>query len=143
MREDFRMADLVKKFNEQTERKSLRQRIEEMEDEVLANAGVDVFEEVFKLIFTKLYDDANSDSYCPRTEDYNIFFATQRKAVKDNSGEKIYATRSGFLLRDAHGHEIVEHDFFNHENLTEDGIFEAFREFAKKEKLSFATDFFA
>ena len=60
LREDFRMADLVKKFNEQTERKSLRQRIEEMEDEVLANAGVDVFEEVFKLIFTKLYDELES-----------------------------------------------------------------------------------
>jgi type I restriction enzyme M protein len=28
-----------------------------MEDEVLANAGVDVFEEAFKLIFTKLYDE--------------------------------------------------------------------------------------
>lgn len=37
--------------------RSLRQLIEEMEDEVLANAGVDVFEEVFKLIFTKLYDE--------------------------------------------------------------------------------------
>jgi len=60
LREDFRMADLVKKFNEQTERKSLRQRIEEMEDEVLANAGVDVFEEVFKLIFTKLFDELES-----------------------------------------------------------------------------------
>ena len=31
--------------------------IEDLEDEVLANAGVDVFEEVFKLIFTKLYDE--------------------------------------------------------------------------------------
>ncbi|MCH7902627.1 N-6 DNA methylase [archaeon] len=31
-----------------------------MEDEVLANAGVDVFEEVFKLIFTKLYDELES-----------------------------------------------------------------------------------
>lgn len=31
-----------------------------MEDEVLANAGVDVFEEVFKLIFTKLYDEHKS-----------------------------------------------------------------------------------
>ena len=31
-----------------------------MEDEVLANAGVDVFEEVFKLIFTKLYDEMES-----------------------------------------------------------------------------------
>jgi type I restriction enzyme M protein len=37
--------------------RDLRQLIEDMEDEVLANAGVDVFEEVFKLIFTKLYDE--------------------------------------------------------------------------------------
>ena len=36
---------------------SLRKKVEDMEDEVLANAGVDVFEEVFKLIFTKLYDE--------------------------------------------------------------------------------------
>ena len=40
--------------------RSLRDLIEDMEDEVLANAGVDVFEEVFKLIFTKLYDEMNS-----------------------------------------------------------------------------------
>ena len=37
--------------------RSLRDLIEDLEDEVLANAGVDVFEEVFKLIFTKLYDE--------------------------------------------------------------------------------------
>ena len=37
-----------------------------MEDEVLANAGVDVFEEVFKLIFTKLYDEYLSQ----RDKDY-------------------------------------------------------------------------
>ena len=37
--------------------RSLRELIVEMEDEVLANAGVDVFEEVFKLVFTKLYDE--------------------------------------------------------------------------------------
>ncbi|MFA5419477.1 MAG: N-6 DNA methylase, partial [Bacteroidales bacterium] len=43
-----------------TERKSLKDLIQEMEDEVLANAGVDVFEEVFKLIFTKLYDEMES-----------------------------------------------------------------------------------
>ncbi|KVK75727.1 type I restriction endonuclease subunit M [Burkholderia cepacia] len=40
--------------------RSLRDLIEDMEDEVLANAGVDVFEEVFKLIFTKLFDEMNS-----------------------------------------------------------------------------------
>ena len=37
--------------------RSLKQLVLDMEDEVLANAGVDVFEEVFKLIFTKLYDE--------------------------------------------------------------------------------------
>lgn len=37
--------------------RSLRDLIVEMENEVLANAGVDVFEEVFKLVFTKLYDE--------------------------------------------------------------------------------------
>ncbi len=42
------------------ERKSLKDLILEMEDEVLANAGVDVFEEVFKLIFTKLFDEMQS-----------------------------------------------------------------------------------
>lgn len=42
--------------------RSLKQLIEDMENEVLANAGVDVFEEVFKLIFTKLYDEM----YCFR-----------------------------------------------------------------------------
>ena len=38
---------------------------------------------------------------------------------------------------DNHGHLIVQHDLFNHDGLTGDGIAEAFGEFAKKEKLSF------
>jgi type I restriction enzyme M protein len=42
---------------EGTKARSLRDLIVDMEDEVLANAGVDVFEEVFKLVFTKLYDE--------------------------------------------------------------------------------------
>ena len=41
-----------------------------MEDEVLANAGVDVFEEVFKLIFTKLYDEVQSRRDKMRIEDF-------------------------------------------------------------------------
>ncbi len=39
------------------ENKTLADLIRELEDEVLANAGVDVFEEVFKLIYTKLFDE--------------------------------------------------------------------------------------
>ena len=42
---------------EASKARSLRDLIVEMEHEVLANAGVDVFEEVFKLVFTKLYDE--------------------------------------------------------------------------------------
>lgn len=44
----------------------------------------------------------------------------------------------GDYLLDLHGHLIVDHDLFNHDGLTRDGIAEAFQEFAKKEKLSFA-----
>lgn len=51
---------MIKKDKLVNERKSLKGLILEMEDEVLANAGVDVFEELFKLIFTKLYDEMES-----------------------------------------------------------------------------------
>ncbi|MCI5130049.1 MAG: SAM-dependent methyltransferase [Candidatus Electrothrix sp. EH2] len=57
LNERFTLKDLIIKDKIATERKSLKNIIKEMEDEVLANAGVDVFEEVFKLIFTKLYDE--------------------------------------------------------------------------------------
>jgi len=55
--ERFTLRDLIIKDKVANERKSLKDIILELEDEVLANAGVDVFEEVFKLIFTKLYDE--------------------------------------------------------------------------------------
>lgn len=55
--ERWTIDDLANRDKLVRERKTLRGIIEEMEDEVLANAGVDVFEEVFKLIFTKLYDE--------------------------------------------------------------------------------------
>lgn len=40
-----------------TEKKSLREIIVTLEDLVLANSGLDSFDEVFKLIYTKLYDE--------------------------------------------------------------------------------------
>ena len=55
--ERFTLKDLIIKDKIANELKSLKDIILEMEDEVLANAGVDVFEEVFKLVFTKLYDE--------------------------------------------------------------------------------------
>ena len=68
--ERFTLKDLIIKDKIANERKSLRDIILEMEDEVLANAGVDVFEEVFKLIFTKLYDEFNSQRDKVKIEGY-------------------------------------------------------------------------
>ena len=62
LKERFTLKNLILKDKLATERKSLKDVILELEDEVLANAGVDVFEEVFKLIFTKLYDEFESRS---------------------------------------------------------------------------------
>lgn len=58
--EKWTIDDLIKHDKLVHERKSMKDLILEMEDEVLANAGVDVFEEVFKLIFIKLYDEFES-----------------------------------------------------------------------------------
>ncbi|WP_265658306.1 N-6 DNA methylase [Francisella philomiragia] len=86
------------------------------------------------VLFVQKWDD----KLCPKVNDYPIFFATQQKSSKDNSGEKIYLKdEAGKKLLDSHQHFIVDHDLFNHEGLTQDGIAEAFIEFAKKEKLSF------
>jgi len=58
--------------------RSLKQLIEDMENEVLANAGVDVFEEVFKLIFTKLYDEM----YCFRGRHKYLRFRNSNTAAQ-------------------------------------------------------------
>ena len=92
------------------------------------------------LFVQKWNDDPKVGARCPRQDDYSIFFATMQKSGKDNSGEKIYVKKSdgsGDLLFDEHNHWIVDHDLFNHDGKTEDGIAEAFIEFAKKENLSF------
>lgn len=86
------------------------------------------------VLFVQKWDD----ELCPKKEDYPIFFATQQKKGKDNSGDKIYVKLpDGSNTLDSHGHLVVEHDLYNHEKITGDGIAEAFAEFAKKEGLSF------
>ena len=57
LRERRTIANLIDDDKLLRENKTLSDLIRELEDEVLANAGVDVFEEVFKLIYTKLYDE--------------------------------------------------------------------------------------
>ncbi len=50
-------------LNDKLKTKTLKDIILEFEDVVLANSGVDGFEEIFKLLFTKLYDEyASSDN---------------------------------------------------------------------------------
>ena len=55
------VADLVRKEEDRNAKRdqarTLRDLIVDLENEVLANAGVDVFEEVFKLVFIKLFDE--------------------------------------------------------------------------------------
>lgn len=115
------------------------------------------------VLFVQKWDD----ELCPKVDDYPIFFATMQEPSKDNSGEKIFVKKKDVVVKadyppqkvdasepvdhydktptdldefllDSHGHLIVKHDLFNHDGLTEDGIAEAFNEFAKKENLSFA-----
>lgn len=90
------------------------------------------------LFVQKWNDDASQGDLCPKLEDYPIFFATMQEPSKDNSGDKIFVKNAdGSLLLDTHEHLIVKHDLFNHDGKTQDGIAEAFVEFAKKERLSF------
>lgn len=164
------------------------------------------------LFVQKWNDDKKIGPLCPKVDDYNIFFATQKLESKDTSGDKVFVTKdvvsifetnsatgqqemvkydredfltkygsikaatiyqfkqggklvqmnleqieeqlggldkvesplnmvmpieSKELIRDSHGHWIVQHDLFNHDGKTQDGVAEAFVEFAKKEKLGF------
>ncbi|MEX5597361.1 N-6 DNA methylase [Pseudophaeobacter sp. C1-32P7] len=93
------------------------------------------------LFVQKWNDDVKAGPLCPKVEDYDIFFATQQIESVDNSGRKVYRKNpDGTFLRDTHGHFVVAHDLFNHDGLTEDGVAEAFEEFARKEGLSFFRD---
>ena len=93
------------------------------------------------LFVQKWNNDTKAGPLCKEVEDYNIFFATQQVESVDNSGRKVYRRNvDGSFLRDSHGHFVVEHDLFNHEGLTQDGVAEAFEEFARKEGLSFFQD---
>lgn len=89
------------------------------------------------VLFVQKWDN----KLCPKVDDYNIFFATMMEKGKDNSGDKIYVKNDdGTNKLDSHGHLIVKHDLFNHDGMTSDGIAEAFKEFGKKEGLSFIDD---
>jgi type I restriction enzyme M protein len=70
--EPWTLEDLEKENILVEERTSLKDIILLMEDLVLANAGVDAFEEVFKLIYAKLYDEARA-ARAPKNKRYLLF----------------------------------------------------------------------
>ena len=80
--------------------RSLRDLIEDMEDEVLANAGVDVFEEVFKLIFTKLYDEMTSHRRSSALRFRNQNTAAQLKEAIQSLFDEAKKKWEGVFLED-------------------------------------------
>lgn len=58
LQKSYTLKDLY--INDELQNKTLKRIIKDFEDVVLAMAGVDSFEEIFKLIFTKLFDEAES-----------------------------------------------------------------------------------
>jgi len=86
------------------------------------------------LLFLQKWDE----KLCPKKNDYPIFFAVSEKSGKDNSGEYVYVKNGeGKRKLDKYGHFIVDHDLHNQGGELQDGIAEAFIEWAKKGKLSF------
>lgn len=57
--------------------------------------------------------------------------------IKKTCDLKVRCEKITRRVLDSHGHLVVKQDLYNHENITSDGIAEAFAEFAKKEGLSF------
>jgi type I restriction enzyme M protein len=111
MQERWAIDDLIKKDKLISERKSLKGLILEMEDEVLANAGVDVFEELFKLIFTKLYDELQSGRDKKRHLEFRNYGYTETElknriqALFDKAKEKwegVFTSEAKILLTPSH-----------------------------------------
>ncbi len=90
------------------------------------------------LFLQKWNDDPEQGAYCPKVDDYPIFFAVSEKGGKDNSGDYIYLKGdNGQYEYDRNGHMVVDHDLHNHDGELPDGIAEAFITWAKGEGLSF------
>ena len=90
------------------------------------------------LFLQKWNDDPDDESFCPKVDDYPIFFAVSERGGKDNSGDYVLLENSnGQYKLDGNGHLIVDHDLHNHNGELPDGIAEAFIKWAKSENLSF------
>nr|WP_064773720.1 N-6 DNA methylase [Helicobacter saguini] len=88
--------------------------------------------------FNEKYESVEKASFL-QYEDSIISLESYKKL--DSKEKQKVLKQEAFIieqpLRDTHGHLIVKHDLFNHDGLTQDGIAEAFIDFAKMENLSF------
>lgn len=103
LEERWKIDDLIQHDKLITEHRSLKDLILDMEDEVLANAGVDVFEEVFKLIFTKLYDEKESGRNRQRNLEFRNYGYTETELMQKIQGlfNKAKAKWEGIFSKDA------------------------------------------
>ncbi|WFF38639.1 N-6 DNA methylase [Moraxella nasibovis] len=111
LQERWTIDDLIKNDKIATQRKSLKDLVIEMEDEVLANAGVDVFEELFQLIFTKLYDEMESTRNKSRHLEFRNYGDTESELKNKiqslfdkakNKWEGVFAESSKINLSPSH-----------------------------------------
>lgn len=76
------MDDLRRENKLVAEQTTLKEIILDMENLVLANAGVDAFEEVFKLIYAKLYDEWNGERHPTSPLQFRVGGATPTEFYK-------------------------------------------------------------
>jgi type I restriction enzyme M protein len=77
------------------------------------------------LFLQKWNNDKKSKHYCPKVEDYPIFFATSERSSKDNSGEYLCRIgEDGKAMLGDHGHLVIDDDL--------NEIADAFVDFARK-----------
>lgn len=92
------------------------------------------------VLFLQKWNDDKTETqyYCPKVADYPIFFAVSEKPGKDNSGDYIFIKDEKNQKKlDKNGHLIIDHDLHNHDCELEDGVAEAFINWAQGEKLGF------
>jgi type I restriction enzyme M protein len=98
----FSLKDLMIKDTLIEKNVSLKELILQMEDDVLAGAGVDSFEEVFKLIFVKLYDEMKSQK---DKDVLNWYIKTNIPEDKKHTYPELLEALKGF---DAKGFRLLE-----------------------------------
>lgn len=86
LEERWKIDDLIKHDKLTNERRTLKDLILDMENEVLASAGVDAFEEIFKLIFTKLYDEKESGRNRDRNLEFRNYGYTETELMQKIQG---------------------------------------------------------